>query len=456
MKRKLLTAYNRSFTFCLLLSASILLTSCEDANEVGLGLVEDNLSAYFTDTVTVDVSTVWLDSVVTSGTGALLVGQYTDALVGETTADAYFQVGLGEAWSLDDAAVFDSIRLILPYSAYSYGDTAQTFTLEAYRLQENITAQSLPLQVGSEEASSYFYTSSGLYNTSHTKAEAAPLSSYTFKARPTSGDSVLVPLPDEMGREWLRLKQQADLKLTSATNFLDYFRGMRLSASGAVLGFNATGAVLRLYYSVPSEESILHYYHDFPVTTGTTQYNQLSTDFSSSYLNGIARGGAAVASTAAENMAFAQSGTGLMIRLDFPYLTNLLNTVEPALISSAVLEVSPIANTTQYPFPLPATLALYETYQGNKPIYPLYKNYSIEAVQEAFYAEGNEYGTMGRYQFNITEYLINRLSGSNYSETLMLAAPASAFTQTVNRLAVGGPGQITQRVKLKIYYTKTK
>ena len=117
------------------LCCCVALVSCEDPNELGLGLVDDNIAGKYTDTLTVNVSTVYLDSLATSGTGNMLAGQYTDPHSGTVLANTFFQVGLGSAtWTVAADATFDSLTLLLPYSGYSYGDTTQAVTYNIHRL----------------------------------------------------------------------------------------------------------------------------------------------------------------------------------------------------------------------------------------------------------------------------------------------------------------------------------
>ncbi|TXK45708.1 DUF4270 domain-containing protein [Pontibacter qinzhouensis] len=441
---------------CLLGTLLLPLVSCDDPNEMGLELEDGPMSVFYTDTVTVHVSTVQLDSVVTSGMGTILVGNYSDPLVSKTATHAYFQVGLGNSWALDEESVFESVELVLPYTGYSYGDTTQAIQLDVHRLVNSIQETTLPPYVGTETAGSYFYTTSGLYNTSKTAVASQPLTSYTFTPRPGSLDSLFIPLPDALGEEWFSLQQQSNNSLQSTEAFLDYFRGLRLSAStgGAVVGFNAAGAVIRLQYRVSSTEGSTGYYQDFPLITGSTQYNHIAADFSSSYLSGIERGGDPVASTATGNMSFAQSGTGLMVRLDFPYLNDLKEILVPALINGVQLEVQPVANTIKYPFAAPATVSLYETDLNSKPLSLLLQDYS-EEVQTAALKADDEYSLNSKYSFNITHYLIGRLNATQPQDrALLLGAPAAEFVQAVNRLAVGGQGAAANKVKLRIYYTK--
>ncbi|MCC9166651.1 DUF4270 family protein [Pontibacter harenae] len=441
----------------LLLSLPLILASCEDTEDVGLELIDGNVSAVYIDTVTVDVSTVLLDSVVTSATGTMLVGNYTDPIVGNTTASTFFQVDLNYySWTLSDNAVFDSIALVLPYTGYSYGDTTQALNLEVYKLKNNIVATDLLPYVGTEESASYFYAGSGNYNISSTAAETQPLATHTFQPRPGSGDSLNIPLPAAMGQEWFNLKMAGDNKLTQSDAFLDYFKGLKVATAnagqgGAVIGFDAASAVIRLYYSEGSTDN----YQDFPVTSGSLQYNNLVNDFSQSNFQGLNRGGEPLASTSTADMSFTQAGTGVMVKLEFPYLSKLKEILQPELINSVILEVQPVANTYGYPFTAPSQVALYESDFNNVPTNLLYANYTTTSGQVASLQEDTEYQVNSKYQFNITEYLINKLQEEQSTgKALLLSAPAESFTKTVNRLVVGGPNHTSNKVKIKIYYTK--
>ena len=154
-------------------------------------------------------------------------------------------------------------------------------------------------------------------------------------------------------------------------------------------------------------------------------------------------------------MGVIQVGTGLVVKLDFPYLDGLKTLFEPNLINKAYLEVTPVASTNIYPFTPPSSLALFQIDPANVPSAPLYQNYSTTAEQTAAYTAGDENATDGKYSFDVTEYLISQFSRTQPGEVaLMLSVPRSTMMTSVNRLIIGGPGHAQNRVKLKIYYTK--
>ncbi|RDV15666.1 DUF4270 family protein [Pontibacter diazotrophicus] len=434
----------------LFLCCCLALASCEDPNELGVGLVDDNIAGRFTDTLTVNVSTVYLDSVATSGQSTMLVGQFSAPYSGTLESNSLFQLGLGSAWTVAADATYDSLQLVVPLSGYYYGDTTQAQTLEFYRLTSDIQARRLSPYFFNEEPASVFYTDNALYNISRTDAAPEPFSSFTFTPRPVSQDTLAIPLSDELGQEWLDLKKAGDSRLADATNFLNYFKGLKVASTegSAVLGYALAGARVRLYYSETVDGTLTARTKDFTVTNSNLQYNQIETDLEGTPLEGVTRSGGEVPAEQTGNVSVTQAGAGLMIKLEFPYLNDLSSQLTPDLINRAVLVVEPLSNTTQYP--APATLSLYSTNRTNVPFRPLLLN-PLDANSPALTAAYQE--TSNRYEFNLTPYIIDQLKTENTrGNALFLAPPVATYIQSVSRLVVGGP----QSVKLRLYYTTIK
>ncbi|GAA4433801.1 hypothetical protein GCM10023188_23850 [Pontibacter saemangeumensis] len=442
----------------LFLCCCVALASCEDPNELGLGLVDDNIAGKYTDTLTVNVSTVLLDSVATSGSGNLLAGQYTNPYSGTALASTFFQVGLGSAaWTVAEDAAFDSLELILSYSGYSYGDTTQATTFEVHRLTSAMTPRTLSPYFFNEEPYSYLYAENSLYNTSNTATSADSLSSFTITPRPLSKDTFAIALSDELGQEWLSLKKAGDTRLTDATSFLNYFQGLKISstAGSAVVGFPVASAKVRLHYSETVGGTKTARTRDFATVNPSLQYNQFLTNLEGSALEGLVRGGEPVPADQTGNVSVMQGGTGLMIKIEIPYLASLKGQVPPDLINRAVLVVEPLSNTAQYPFPVPPTLALYNTNSSNAPLAPVM--FDSQNALTADYAEPNQQNPSGRYDFNLTPYIVELLRDENPGNlTLLLGTPSTTYRQQVGRLVVGGSENQQQSIKLKVYYTTIK
>jgi len=63
-------------------------------SNLGTEFIESQTDIGLIDTFSVDLSTIILDEVLTSGTGNLLIGNYRDANLGKITSHTYFQLGV--------------------------------------------------------------------------------------------------------------------------------------------------------------------------------------------------------------------------------------------------------------------------------------------------------------------------------------------------------------------------
>ena len=128
----------------LLLGLMLLAAGCtKDIGSIGVGLpnAQTNTGAYLLDTLTIRASTVLRDSVVTSGSPYLLVGRYTDPVLGTLTARSILRLGVaGGNFRPDPTYQYDSLTLVLKPDAYRYGDTTKTQALfEVHRLTDPLS-----------------------------------------------------------------------------------------------------------------------------------------------------------------------------------------------------------------------------------------------------------------------------------------------------------------------------
>ena len=129
--------------FLWMLFFAIAIISCgtdTDAGEfvVGSDYLAVNNKVVLIDTMTVEMSTVNFDSLVTSSQNRMLIGNYDDPIFGKVKSTTYFQL-LPSSYSLNtgtgsdtDATnyVLDSISMILKYDNYYYGDTTKVQTFD--------------------------------------------------------------------------------------------------------------------------------------------------------------------------------------------------------------------------------------------------------------------------------------------------------------------------------------
>lgn len=441
------------------LGAMLALSSCEDPNELGLELVEDNVSGKFVDTLTVNVSTVLLDSIYTSGTGSLLVGQYTTPNAGMLTASTFFQLGVGSTATIASDARYDSLKLIMPLSGGYYGDTSNTVTLNIFELNTDLKLRGLPTVYPVERPLSYFFRSTAIYNKSNVGVKPTPLTSYSFNPRPVSKDTLLVPMPNTLGQMWFDMRVAGNEQLSETSSFTQFFKGLNITSSAgkSVLNFGTTGTLVRLYYSEPSTSggNRVQKSLDFPLVNATLQFNKFSSNFSGSSIDGIKQS-KELAATVTNDVSVAQAGAGLMIKLDIPHLDKLKQQLKPEFINKAVLIVEPSRSiATTYPYPVPASVTLYETGSNGMLYNPVPFDYDTQGnpITSSF-IKSSETATDGRYEFSITEHLIKRLRDERITNQPFYLAPSpSAFNTSASRLVVGAQNKNIKNVRLKVYYT---
>ena len=199
--------------------------SCQRTEfNVGQTFIHTNSNITLVDTVSAVLSTVFLDSVATSGKGVILAGKYKDNQnpngfnIGYVKASSYFELGLppflSTATPPPSYSVFDSVVLTLYYSNYYYGDTNRPQTISAYQLTEQLTG--------------YTNVDGNFYNTTSFPYNNVPLGTQTFTPHPVAKTSMSIRLSDALGKQLLSYQINGNYNFSSQAIFLDYFNGIYL------------------------------------------------------------------------------------------------------------------------------------------------------------------------------------------------------------------------------------
>src|SRR5258708_8155621 len=216
---------------------TVLIGCNQSVSEIGSSLIPNTLfNIAFVDSMTLKVSTVQVDSLITSNTGRLLVGYHEDERLGPITVKSIFQLGINAPVSLDRRLTeYVSLKLYLKRDGYSYYDTTQAQTISIYQLSKGIKL-----------------FNGALYNKSRfsINKNLPPLATYTFLPRPHHSDSIEIALPDELGRQLMTLAQTSDFRVTTNDDFIKFFRGLAIipdsTSSGNMIVFKVQ-PTLRLY-----------------------------------------------------------------------------------------------------------------------------------------------------------------------------------------------------------------
>lgn len=435
------------FKYCLLLLIlpAFILFSCNKPQiQFGEAYVNNNYTnIVLVDTLSASLSTVYRDSVITSGSSVVLVGQYNNQVFGKTTAKSFLQLQPPAIAPLDSKAVYDSVVLILRPNKTYYGDTTSVSQISVYQLSN-------PLN---------FPQNQGVfYNKTNFPVNATPLGTKTMVISPKRTDSVLIKLSDAKGKELYDLYNAGDASVQNSNNFINYFKGLQIAPGtagmNAIYGFYDT-VTMRIYYHInglfnTSQKLDFKYYNG-----DSKQFNQVLTDRSGTPLAGFGGADKEVSSTLTNNSSYLQYITGFTPKIMFPTLRSLLLRSDYLKILKAELIVKPLTQYTSGPTPLPPLLYAYTTDQTNSLQEPLFIA-SSTGYQNGSLVIDPIYNSNTSYSYDVTAYLQQLITiGYANQKGLLLIQPSPASISNFNSLILGDKNNPGGALQLKVYYVSS-
>lgn len=409
----------------------LFLNSCTEAPS-GIGsdfFRNGDLNVIYIDTVTLEVSTVQFDSLITTSPSRFLIGTHDDTDLGKVSCIPFFQVAPASELTLDeDFTSFTKAVLTLSYDGYSFYDTTKQMTVKVHRLNEEMET-----------------IEGNLYSTNSFSYDDAPMGSLTFTPRPNRSDTLEIPLSDDFGKEIIRLAQKSHEDVSSTAAFLEYFYGVAIvpaaSQEGPVVGFS-TNSEIRIYYmdksKTPGEEKYL------VLSTGSNlRFNHLTTDKSLTNLSTLTQQRYHLRSSLTNKRAYLQSGAGLALRIGMPYLREILTKNENLIITDAILEFVPIKEIHDSNTPLPSALLINAVNYRNLSYgsYP----YQAQLIEDPYL------GRDTHYSVNVKDFILQQLAIEEFNDNALLFTLSDPdFQSSVNRIYVGDQKN-DYEMKLKIY-----
>jgi len=415
----------------------ILIGSCTKTNEftIGKDFVESRTKLQVIDTFRVDLSTVLLDSVITSSSKIAYAGHYSDTIFGSISSESYFDLAYESFSDIEERAIYDSSSFILHYTDNNFGDTTSLMSLSIHRLTENIVP----------------FEKSYLFNTSKFSYQPQVMGSVSFYPEPHSSDTAVSVRVDAFGAELFDLIRNKDEKVSTEEWFKDYIKGFVITSgtadNKALIGFNAGQEylVLRIYYHINKEEAEKKAI-TIKMGEATHQFNSVKFDFTNTPLYNIKTEGNEVPATKTGNRAFMQGMIGLFPKLKFSSLDQILAS-ENWKILKAELIVEPVPHSYEV-YGLPDSLYIFRSDRENKRT-TLYSDKSepmLAYFESDYYLHENN-----RYTYDITSYINRELSDAyiNSFDGLMIGPNDSKLSSSFERLLVEGKHP---PVKLRLYY----
>jgi hypothetical protein len=424
----------RSYTLLILL----IFLSCSSADEdfyLGIDFIESKSHVIVSDTFTTELSTVILDSFLTSGTGVALYGIYADTLFGKVACRSYFRLKY-PSMDIREGDIYDSTLLILKNTGYSYGDTTLPQVLNVFRLTEAI--------ISGEDSS--------CYNTTRILCDETPVGTKRFIPYPVTIESINVRIKDDFGLDlWNKAIENSNV-YSSMEAFLYYFPGLVIAPGentpAAIISFRAAedDIILRIF-SHRIGETVETLNTDFGLTNYWAQFNNIEADFTGTPLSLVKSQHEDAIASLTGNRSYIQGGTGLFAKIRFPYLQDFL-LMENVKLLKATVTVHPDIYSYNS-FPLPDSLILQLLDQHNRILGSFYNSNGELVIAGFNYDELYHEDTY--YTYDISSYLTLDFSDMYFDADKSLAVsihPDKLYT-TFQRLILE-KGKIYP--KLTLYY----
>ncbi len=418
------------------------LISCSEGDlDIGQDFIDYSSYTALIDSVSIQLSTIKDDSVSTSAPKNALIGHYQHPLLGNQECRSFLPINAPTNYTWEDKEVLDSISLILRPSSYFLGDTSESMTINVHLLNESI-------EVNDDD-----YLSN---NSSFEVIEDAPLGSYTFKPKPNSGERIEINLNTDFAERIIEFIQEYKNDDEKADLFRETFYGLRLSstqsASNGVIGISTSDSIpyLRLYSHVVGLEKVSKY-RDIELNNSSTSFNQIINYNQDNVYNQISTSKQKLVENESEGLSILQAGSGYKIRIDFPYLNNLLELKQLGHVIKAELHLIPDM-TLQSWQDLPGTIYLSELDKNN-----VFQSYIVtsnnDAITPILYTD-QLYDENSYYVCDISDY-INALLSLDMIDTgygLCMTLPVEDLSSSLDGLILKGNKSDGFSSKLHLYY----
>ena len=388
------------------------LTRCNFPSPIGEDIVQSEiLDLVFIDTINLKLSTVRIDTMVTSNTSRHLVGYRKDTDLGSIQSQPYFQISNDSLTIPGENAEYLYAEFELFYDGYFYYDTTQDVTLALHPLAEK-------LELDEDD--------NVLYNFSRFAYDTASVGQLTFSPRPGRAESVLIPVDDTFGQTLFDFAD-ADEAEQFYDDFEDRYFGFTLVPdtllTRSFLGFSLRSRLV-IHYREEGEDGELV----FP--TSLLRFNRLTSDYTGTPLAPLTASEEGIPSAQTDQRAYLSNGVGTAIKVEIPSLDEIGEELTQNFITEATLVLRPVANTYGDLTPFPSEIDIYETDRFN------HRRRRLEVAQSLMIDD--EFGEGTAYRITLTDFIQDKIEerGSN-QDAILLQGSDSALGTTVDRLVVG-------------------
>lgn len=440
----------RSSPAFLLISLTVLI-SCRKQGDFDIGskAQNSNIGIQFTDTLTLNNSTILLnDSIVSARADYLTFGGYSDpGYFGKTHCETYFSVALAYPNADYSGAVVDSANLYM-YYVYAYGDTLSSQDIEVHQITTQLDA-SVPYKTTSN-----FVTYSPTVVGEKTG----------FQARPSTNHTLRIPMTNAFATSLLSAANNK-----SNIDFQNLFYGLVIKPKN-----NSTASTISSFYSdIPTRTRLTVYYKRgqvrdstiFAIQRSPSSFNRVITDRSGTGISSLVSNGNKIDEASTNHRCYIQSGSGVVTKVEIPNLKNLIteNGASSIIVNKAILVIPVDENTDLGKFNQEKLVRLLQMNPDNT--YKYATNGQLAYVQASGYSQlGTSYSALGGstkgttadtvYRIEVTSYIQSLLSDQLQNNGFIILPLYNSYLS--GRTVVYSSKATERKMRLEMYYTKVK
>ncbi|WP_424961305.1 DUF4270 family protein [Ekhidna sp.] len=305
--------------------------SCSESSVLGEDFIDSgNFEVTAIDTISLKISTIQFDSIVTSNTGRLLIGSH-NMEVGKITSESYFNLTYESTLVIDDTYQFDSLVLTLPMDGYvnRVPDEGVHYTIQVHQLSNDLE----------------FRSTGSLYNVSEidgVEDDLRLLGENTIYVESDRLATVSITLDENLGQDLYGKLVAGHEIFTLTDEFQQYLNGFKLSIAedpSGFIGFATDSIKMTMMMSDKSQSPPEVVEYDF-VISGSPHYSKIQTEDSIDALAEIEDIYDESLSNVTDDIAYIQAGSGYAIKIDLSNVRNLLLDDHDFIMAGAELKLS--------------------------------------------------------------------------------------------------------------------
>ena len=428
-----------------------------DSYDVGDVFSDSRSVLGYVDSFSLRLSTIRLDSFITSGSSDIFVGYYKDEKVGNVLPETYLPIIFSSKTNIPEDSEYDSLVVCFKPKGGWVGDTLQPKEVKIYEVLEEIKPK-------------HYADQQQMFNHWKLNRSNAELATVSLEPNPTRGVVSWARMSDSLGQIWFDMIVNGDDAMDRNDYFEEYFKGICIvpqttncswgldfvTSSTAIQQSKAVDDAvqfeIRLYYRKPGDDEEGSYMTFIVNSSNPYKYVHFENDRSGTQFEDLQIDGDRVYSDESDNVSYIQTGSGMALRIDFPTLAGLNSASEYMSVVDARLLIKPREFSYDEEYQLPSTLYLAITDESND----LHSNVSnmdgsIVSSNIGYLSDGQPYYVFSVLTF-VRRFINMKIENSNNTLALIVLPSDLENSSSFKRLVVDDNNKFAENALLQIYY----